>query len=146
VTANRSNRADKRIASGFLVGARGFEHPTRWSRNNNGIAILLSRLAWLCVKDHGFTPFSAIDPNFTQVSRAQSATPRSVLDPSNQVGTTGVGRFVRQATNGGELLVDGVSGQMARFQIQAIAQNDDRVEGQPRLGTVPGDELVDGVF
>jgi len=35
---------------------------------------------------------------------------------------------------------------MPRFQVHAIAHDDDAVEGQPRLGAVPGDELVDGVL
>jgi len=53
---------------------------------------------------------------------------------------------VSQATHGCKLLVDGVGGQMPRFQVHAIAHDDDAVEGQPRLGAVPGDELVDGVL
>jgi hypothetical protein len=44
------------------------------------------------------------------------------------------------------VLVDGVGGQMPRFQVHAIAHDDDAVEGPPRLGAVPGDELVDGVL
>jgi len=43
-------------------------------------------------------------------------------------------------------LVDGVGGQMPRFQVHAIAHNHDAVEGQSRLGAIPGDELVDGVL
>src|ERR1035441_244370 len=35
---------------------------------------------------------------------------------------------------------------MPRFQVHAIAHDDDAVERQPRLGAVPGDELVDGVL
>ena len=35
---------------------------------------------------------------------------------------------------------------MPRFQVHAIAHDDDAVEGQPRLRAVPGDELVDGVL
>ena len=35
---------------------------------------------------------------------------------------------------------------MPRFQVHAIAHDDNAVEGQPRLGAVPGDELVDGVL
>jgi len=54
--------------------------------------------------------------------------------------------LVSLATHGCKLLVDGVGGQMPRFQVHAIAHDDDAVEGQPRLGAVPGDELVDGVL
>jgi hypothetical protein len=43
-----------------LVGEGGFEPPTPWSRNNDGSAISLIRLAWLCVTDHGFMRFSAL--------------------------------------------------------------------------------------
>jgi len=69
-------------------------------------------------------------------------------NPRSQLGTqqASVGGFVSQATNRSELLVDGVGGQMPRFQVQAIAHNDDSVKGQPRLRAVPGDELVDGVL
>src|SRR5262249_16663981 len=35
---------------------------------------------------------------------------------------------------------------MPRFQVHAIAHNHDAVEGQPRLGAIPGDELVDRVL
>ena len=50
-----------------------------------------------------------------------------------------------EATHGGELLTDGIGGQMARFQIQAIAHDHDAIKGQPRLGAIPVDELLDGV-
>ena len=68
--------------------------------------------------------------------------------PGSQLWTqqASVGGFMSQATNGGKLLVDGIGGQMSGFQIQAIAHDDDAVEGQPRLGTVPGDKLVDGIL
>ena len=33
-----------------------------------------------------------------------------------------------------------------RFQVHAVANDHDAVESQSRLGAVPGDELVDGVF
>ena len=48
-------------------------------------------------------------------------------DARSQLGTqqTRVGGFVSQTANGCELLIDGVSGQMPRFQVYAIA-NDDR--------------------
>ncbi len=69
-------------------------------------------------------------------------------NPGGQLGTqqTSVGGFVSQATYGCKLLVDSVGGQMPRLQVHAIAHDDDPIEGQPRLGAVPGDELVDGVL
>ena len=69
-------------------------------------------------------------------------------NPRGQLGTqqARVGGFVRQATHGCKQLVDGVGGQMSRFQVHAIADDHDAVEGQPRLGVVPGDELVDSVL
>jgi hypothetical protein len=68
-------------------------------------------------------------------------------NPRGQLGTqqTGVGGFVSQATHGCKLLVDSVGGQMPRFQVHAIAHDHDTVESQPRLGAIPGDELIDGV-
>jgi len=61
------------------------------------------------------------------------------LDAANSRGQLGtqqasVGSFVSQATHGCKLLVDRVGGQMPRFQVQAIAHDDDAVEGQPRFG------------
>jgi len=56
-----------------------------------------------------------------------------------------IGSFVSQVTHGCELLVNGVGRQMPRFQIHAIAHDDDAVEGEPRLGAIPSDELVDGI-
>lgn len=94
--------------------------------------------------------------HFRTLLRAQPITgPESELldsldaaNPRGQLGTqqASVGGFVSQATNRSELLVDGVGGQMPRFQVHAIAHDDDAVEGQPRLGAVPSDELVDGVL
>src|SRR5438128_10531250 len=42
-----------------LVGERGFEPPTPWSRSNDRNIILLIRLAWFRVLNPGFTWFSA---------------------------------------------------------------------------------------
>jgi hypothetical protein len=69
-------------------------------------------------------------------------------DPGSQLGTqqTGVGGFVSQAAHGCKLLVDSVGGQMPRFQVHAIAHDHDPVEGQPWLGAIPGDELIDGIL
>jgi hypothetical protein len=51
-----------------------------------------------------------------------------------------------EPSNGRELLVDGVCSQTAPFQVHAVAHDYDAIEGQSRLGAVPGDELVDGVL
>jgi hypothetical protein len=69
-------------------------------------------------------------------------------DPGRQLGTqqARVCGFVSQATHGCKLLIDGVGGQMPRFQVHAIAHDHDAVEGQPRLGAVPGDELINCVL
>ena len=69
-------------------------------------------------------------------------------DPGSQFGTQQacVGSFVREPSNGCELLVDGIRGQTPRFEVHAIAHDHNAVEGQPRLGAIPGDELVDGVL
>jgi hypothetical protein len=68
-------------------------------------------------------------------------------DPRSQLRTqqTRVGGFVSQTTHSCKLLVDGVGGQMPRFQVHAIAHDHDAVKGQAWLGAVPGDELVDGI-
>jgi hypothetical protein len=67
------------------------------------------------------------------------------IDARRQVGTQqpGIGGLMRQPTDGCELLVDGIGSQPAIFQVHAIAHHDDAIEGQPRFGAVPGDELID---
>ena len=69
-------------------------------------------------------------------------------DACGQFGTqqARVGSLVRQATHGCELLVDGVGGQMPRFQVHAVAHDYDPVQCESRFGAVPGNELIDGVF
>ena len=69
-------------------------------------------------------------------------------DSGSQLGAqqTRIGSFVSQATHGCKLLVDGVGGQMPRFEVHAIAYDHDAVEGQPWLGAVPRDELIDGIL
>src|ERR1700739_3578484 len=91
---------------------------------------------------------------FRTLLRAQPITgPESELlesldaaNPRGQIGTqqARVRGLGSQATHGCKLLVDGVGGQMPRFQVHAIAHDDDAVEGQSSLGAVPGDALVDG--
>src|SRR5262250_1075015 len=39
-----------------------------------------------------------------------------------------------------------VFGQTMRFQVHAVANDHDAVESRTRFGTVPGDELIDGIF
>src|SRR5215469_11464053 len=39
-----------------------------------------------------------------------------------------------------------LAARMPRFQVHAIAHDDNAVEGQSRLGVIPGDELVDRVL
>jgi hypothetical protein len=51
-----------------------------------------------------------------------------------------------EAPHGCKLLVDGGGGQVPRFQVHTIVNDDDAIEGQPRLGTVPSNELIDGVL
>jgi hypothetical protein len=59
-------------------------------------------------------------------------------NPRGQLGTqqASVGGFVSQATHGCKLLVDGVGGQMPRFQVHAIAHDHDAIAGQPRLRAI----------
>ena len=70
------------------------------------------------------------------------------LIPGGQLGTqqARVGGFVSEATHGCKLLVDGGGGQVPRFQVHTIVNDDGAIEGQPRLGTVPSNELIAGVL
>jgi hypothetical protein len=51
-----------------------------------------------------------------------------------------------EAAHGCKLLVDGVCRQTTGFEEHAVANDHDAIEGQPGLGAVPGDELIDGVL
>ena len=51
-----------------------------------------------------------------------------------------------EAAHGCKLLVDGVGRQMPRFQVHAIAHDDDAIESQSGFRAIPGNELVDGVL
>ena len=69
-------------------------------------------------------------------------------DAGGQLGTqqARIGGFVSQTAHGCELLVDGVRGQTSRLQVHPIADYDDAVEGQARLGAIPCNELINGVL
>jgi hypothetical protein len=69
-------------------------------------------------------------------------------DPSSQFRAqqAGIGGFVRQSSNSRQLLVDRICGQTAGFQVHAVPHNYDTVEREARLGTIPGDELIDGIL
>jgi hypothetical protein len=56
-------------------------------------------------------------------------------DSRCQFGTqqTGIGGFMRQPTHGGQLLVDGIGSQPARFHVHAVTNDHDAVERQTRL-------------
>jgi hypothetical protein len=71
-------------------------------------------------------------------------TPLTRLIPGGQLGTQQArgGGFVSEATHGCKLSV----GQVPRFQVHTIVNDDDAIEGQPRLGTVASNELIDGVL
>ena len=51
-----------------------------------------------------------------------------------------------EPSNGRELLVDGVCSQTAPFQVHAVSNDYDAIEGQSGFGAVPGDELVDSIL
>jgi hypothetical protein len=71
------------------------------------------------------------------------------LIPGGQLGTeqARVGAFVSEPTPGCKLLVDGGGGgQVPRFHVRTIVNDDEAIEGQPRLGTVASNELIDGVL
>jgi hypothetical protein len=59
---------------------------------------------------------------------------------------TGIGGLMRQPAHGCEMLVDGVSCQGTRFHVDTITNYNNAIERQPRLGTVPRDELLDCMF
>jgi hypothetical protein len=108
----------------------------------------------IALRSHGVSP--RMPEHFGTLLHAQPiARPESELlhsshaaNPRSQLGTqqTRVGGFVSEATHGGKLLVDRVSGQTSRFQIHAIAHDDDAVKGEPWFRAIPGYELVDGIF
>ncbi len=89
----------------------------------------------LCAQPIAGAKPELLDPFYSADSRSQFGTQQAR-----------VGGFVSEAAHGCELLVDGVCRQAAGFEVHAVVNDDDAVEGQPGLGAVPGDELIDGVL
>jgi hypothetical protein len=72
------------------------------------------------------------------------------LDPANacrQLRTeeTGIGRLICDPSDGSEPEIDRGGRVVVLLEMDAIAEHDRAVERQPRLRTVPGDELGDRV-
>ena len=69
-------------------------------------------------------------------------------DACGQFGTqqARIGCFVRQPSNSGQLLVDGVRRQTSGFQVHAVANYHNAVECQSWFGAIPGDELIDRIL
>ncbi|MGO9083624.1 MAG: hypothetical protein ACLQBK_00220 [Candidatus Sulfotelmatobacter sp.] len=74
--------------------------------------------------------------------------PFYAADPGRQFGTeqTSICGFVGEPSNGRELLVDGIRRQTSSFQVHAVANDHNAIEGQARFGAIPGNKLVDGVL
>src|SRR5271154_2431270 len=58
---------------------------------------------------------------------------------------TAVGGFVGEPAHGAETQIDGAGGELTGFEMRAIPQDHDPVEGQARFRTIPVNELIDGV-
>ncbi len=69
---------------------------------------------------------------------AHEAADSGLLSPAKTIGINPIGIMF--------LLVDGVCSQTTGFEVHAVANDHDAIEGQPWLGAVPGDELIDGVL
>jgi hypothetical protein len=74
-------------------------------------------------------------------------TPFDATNTGSQIGAekTAVGGFVGEPAHGAEAQIDGSGGELPGLQMRAIAQDHDPVEGQARFGTIPVNELIDGV-
>jgi len=66
---------------------------------------------------------------------------------SLQIGAeeTAVGCFVREAAHRAKPQIDGSEGELTGFEMRAITQDHDPVEGQARFRAIPVNELIDGV-
>jgi hypothetical protein len=73
--------------------------------------------------------------------------PFDATNTGRQIGAekTAVGRFVGEPAHGAKTQIDGAGGELTGFEMRAIAQDDDPVEGQARFRTIPVNELIDGV-
>jgi len=65
----------------------------------------------------------------------------------SQIGAekTAVGCFVGKPAHGAKTQIDGSGGELTGFEMRAITQDHDPVEGQARFRAVPVNELIDGV-
>jgi len=71
------------------------------------------------------------------------------FDPTNASGQlrtekSGIGCFVREATNSSQPQIDRGWGQMATLEFQSVSEDNCLTEGKPGLGAVPRDEIIDG--
>jgi hypothetical protein len=69
------------------------------------------------------------------------------MDTGRQFGTqeAGVGRLVRDAPDGGQPTIDRGRRISALFEVNPISKHDGAVKRETGLGTVPADELTNGV-
>jgi|HubBroStandDraft_6_1064221.scaffolds.fasta_scaffold434183_1 hypothetical protein len=67
--------------------------------------------------------------------------------PCSQVGAekATVGCFIGEPAHGAKTQIDGSGGELTGFEMRAIAQDHDPVEGQAWFRTIAVDELIDGV-
>jgi hypothetical protein len=74
-------------------------------------------------------------------------TPFDATNTGRQIGAekTAVGRFVGEPAHGAKTQINRAGGEFPGFQMRAIAQDYDPVEGQARFRTIPVNELIDGV-
>ncbi len=74
-------------------------------------------------------------------------TPLTRQIPRSQIGAekTAVGCFVGEAAHGAKTQIDGSGGELTGFEMRAITQDYDPVEGQARFRALPVNELIDGV-
>jgi hypothetical protein len=74
-------------------------------------------------------------------------TPFNAANASRKVGAekTAVGGFVGEPAHSAKTQIDGAGCKLTGFQMRAIPQDHDPVEGQARFRAVPVNELIDGV-
>ena len=78
---------------------------------------------------------------------AQLLHPFDATNTGRQIGAekTAVGCFVGEPAHGAKTQIDGSWGELTGFEMRAIAQDHNPVEGQARFRTIPVNELIDGV-
>src|SRR5438552_18721819 len=107
--------------------------------------MLIALLSMIQFQTHGFMPSQPTrEYQCEQLGRVfLSGDDGRVLATARE--ETAVGCFVREPAYGAKTQVNGAGGELTGFEMRAITQDYNPIEGQARFRAIPVNELIDGV-